>query len=477
MISEADAVSDPYQIIFLDWQLPPGIDGIETARRIAEMNLSASPHIIMITAYGREEVFREAEKVGIELTLVKPVNASILFDAAVRALGGDITVDEKVEDELDDIDLSTILGARILLVEDNLLNQQVAMELLTDGGFKVDLAENGKIAMEMAARHPYDAVLMDMQMPVMDGETATREIRKDTRSANLPILAMTANAMAGDRERCIDAGMNDHVPKPIDPKVLFRALLQWIPSKYTTGRQTLETPESVRTKSGDQTATAASSSQDTKLASLETIVGLDVKGGLSRVLNKRDRYERLLRQFTSGPESQTVAVVRTQLSKGDYKAAERSAHSLKGVAGTLGAGELEQRAADLEAAIKAAQSEVAIERHLAFVEQELMRIISAIKGALPAEETPEITEVADVDWDRIRQAVNRLEELLEGDDAHALTAFEESEPLLHAAFGPAVSSVRDPLTDFDFPAALKALRAAKAGCHEALGTPDKGRDN
>jgi two-component system sensor histidine kinase/response regulator len=122
--------------------LPPGIDGIETARRIAEMNLSASPHIILITAYGREEVFREAEKVGIELTLVKPVNASILFDAAVRALGGDLTVDEKVEDDLDDVDLSTIQGARIMLVEDNLLNQQVAMELLTDAGFKVDLAEN-----------------------------------------------------------------------------------------------------------------------------------------------------------------------------------------------------------------------------------------------------------------------------------------------------------------------------------------------
>jgi CheY-like chemotaxis protein len=327
----------------------------------------------------------------------------------------------------------------------------------------------------MAVQHPYDAVLMDMQMPVMDGETATREIRKDSRSANLPILAMTANAMAGDRERCLEAGMNDHVPKPIDPKVLFRTLLRWIPSKSITGRQPIGTSESVRTKSGDQTAAAASSFQDPKLASLETIVGLDVKGGLSRVLNKPDRYERLLRQFTSGPESQTVAVVRTQLKKGDYQAAERSAHSLKGVAGTLGAGELQQRTASLEAAIKEGQSEVAIERHLAIVEQELTRIISAIKGALPAEESPEIAEAADLDWDRIREAINRLEELLEGDDAHALTAFEESAPLLYAAFGPAVSSVKDPLTDFDFPAALKALRAVKAGCHEALGIPVKGR--
>ena len=469
-ISEADAVSDPYQIVFLDWQMPPGIDGIETTRRIANLNLRTSPHTVMVTAYGREEVFREAEKVGIEVTLVKPVNSSILFDVAVRALGGDLTGREAVEDNLpsdaDVVDLSSIRGARILLAEDNQLNQQVAMELLTDAGFQVDLAKNGKIAVELAARHSFDAVLMDMQMPVMDGETATREIRKDSQFAKLPILAMTASAMAGDRERCLEAGMNDHLAKPIDPEALFRALLQWIPPKSGISPQPSEAPESGRDVSGDQAAAVESSSESTRVSSLEAIEGLDVKGGLSRVLNKRDLYERLLRQFTTGPESRIVEAIRAQLGDGDHQAAERAAHSLKGVAGTLGAGELHQRAAGLEAAIKEGQSDAAIEKHLERVRQELTRIIAGIQCVLPDKKTPEVADTPDVDWNRARKIVNRLEEMLEENNVGAFNTFEESAPLLRAVFGSAMTSVEEPLTSWDFPAALQALRAAKADRNE-----------
>ena len=185
----------------------------------------------MVTAYGREEVFQEAEAAGIEISLVKPVNPSILFDAAIKALGGSTETSERTSGRTGHDagpDLEAVKGARLLVVEDNLLNQQVAQELLQEAGFEVDIAENGQVAVSSVARNAYDAVLMDMHMPVMDGEAATREIRKDTRFAKLPIIAMTANAMEGDRERCIEVGMNDHIPKPIDPNVLFDTVKRWI---------------------------------------------------------------------------------------------------------------------------------------------------------------------------------------------------------------------------------------------------------
>jgi two-component system sensor histidine kinase/response regulator len=434
------------------------------------MELGTSPHTVMVTAYGREEAFRGAEKAGIEVTLVKPVSPSTLFDASVRALGGGLTGGEVAEDDLPSdaevADLSPIQGTRILLAEDNALNQQVAMELLTGAGLQVDLAENGKLAVEMAGQHSYDAVLMDVQMPVMDGETATREIRKDPRFAKLPILAMTANAMADDRERCLAAGMNDHVAKPIDPQTLFQALLHWIPPKPGDGPQPSTAPESDREVPGDCAAPVAASRESVSIASLEAIEGLDVKGGLLRVSNNEDLYVRLLRQFNTGPESRIVEVVREVLSDGDAKVAEGAAHSLKGVAGTLGAGELQQRAAGLEAAIREGRAEAAIETHLENVREELTRIIAAIQGALPAEEAPEVTDAEAVDWEKARETVNRLEALLKGDNAGAIQVFRESASLLRAAFGPAAASVEEPLNDWDFPAALQALRAAKANRDE-----------
>ncbi len=451
-IAEADTLADPYEIVILDWQMRPGIDGIETARRINEMKLNKIPRTVMVTAYGREEVFREAEKAGIEITLVKPVNPSILFDAAVRALGGDLKVSVTEEKEMSfdvrDLDFSHIQGARILLAEDNLLNQQVAMELLTGVGFQVDLAENGEDAVALVVRHSYDAVLMDMQMPLMDGETATREIRKNPQFEKLPILAMTANAMAGDRERCLEAGMNDHVAKPIDPGILFRTLLQWIPPKTDANFQSTQITESLP--------------QISAISSLQTIEGLDVKGGLARVMGKHDLYERLLRQFTAGPESRTVETVCAQLGDGDPKAAERSAHSLKGVAGTLGAGELQQLAGGLEAAIKEGRSETEIEKHLKQVGQELTRIITAIRRALPDNGLSIAAKAVDVDWGKVKEAVQLLEELLENNDGSAMAVFGESASLLHAAFGSAAVAMEEAIAGWDFPAALEALQAAKA---------------
>ena len=485
-VSEAEAISDPFDIVFLDWQMPPGIDGIETARRLSDMDLEARPHTIMVTGYGREEAFQEATRAGIEVTLVKPVNPSLLFDAAIRALGGEPAGagEAAAERTVGEVDLSSIRGARILLAEDNLLNQQVAMEILSDVGFAVELAENGQIAVDMASAQPYDAVLMDMQMPVMDGEAATREIRKIERLASLPILAMTANAMAGDRERCLAAGMNDHVAKPIDPDGLFRVLLEWIPPREAgpepaaTGGAKAEAPEPLGGEGAGVTDADAEAAVPTTggggPVSLEAIEGLDVKTGLSRVLNKRDLYERLLGQFASGPESQTVETVQDLLSEGDREGAVRAAHSLKGVAGTLGADELQERAAALEAALKEEHPEAQLEPLLVRVGEELSRMIEAIRCALElgddagsgeAAESPQASTDAgprpEVDWTAARAAVEQLEELLAIDDAGAMDVFEASADLLRVALGPDAASVETAVTGWAFADALAALRAAR----------------
>ena len=491
-ISEAEAIADPYHLVFLDWQMPPGIDGIETARRINAMDLAVQPSTVMVTAYGREEAFREASRVGIEVTLIKPVNPSLLFDAAIRALGGQPEVAAAIGNEsvaVGAVDLASIRGARILLVEDNALNQQVAIELLQEAGFVVDLAEDGQQALEKVQSLSYDLVLMDMQMPVMDGEEATRQIRALDGFAALPIVAMTANAMAGDRERCLQAGMNDHVAKPIDPEALFATIRQWIPPKAEdatsvarTAAAKGSTPEAmIADKSpgyaaiAERNASADAASSDVtegvvaqRGISLEDIEGIDIQAGLKRVLNKRDLYERLLKQFISGPETKTIETVQQCLAGGGGDGATRAAHSLKGVAGTLGADELQRRAGALETALKDSQSPTELAPLMESVEGELARLLGAVGHVLGTEEqvvsaapTAPTAPAADVDWDAARAAVDQLQELLLQEDAECIDVFEAHADLLRAALGADADSVETPLTGWVFADALTALRAAR----------------
>ena len=418
-IAMADDGDDPFEVVFVDWRMPPGIDGIETVRRLASTDLKVRPHPVMVTAYGRAEVLHEAEDAGIEVSLVKPVNPSLLFDAAIQVLGG-----EPVEKGPGDVsrsqsvDLTPIRGARILLAEDNELNQQVAMELLGQAGLLVDLAEDGEASVAMVAVNQYDIVLMDMQMPVMDGLDATREIRKDARFTELPIVAMTAAALEIDRQRCLEAGMNDHVPKPIDPDVLFAKLLQWIPPGEREMPEPIEEPAAVAVEEPANTGPAADL--------LLSIEGLDVEVGVKRVLGKRDFYEKLVRQFVEGEEVvESVATVRAQLAAGEHEAAERTAHSLKGVAGTIGAGELQQRAQGLETAIKEGTAEV--DTLLASVEEELTRMVVAIRGVLGVGGDAEMDAAQSVDVDEL--AIERLPELINKLESHKAKVEELSSTL------------------------------------------------
>jgi len=404
---QAAVADDPYDLVFIDWRMPPGIDGIETIRRLGALELSTRPQPVMITAYGRTDVIEEAHAAGIDITLVKPVNPSQLHDAALHALRGDAEWTAKARENTsvtEGLDLSSIQGAQILLVEDNEINQQVATELLQDAGFQIDLAENGQIGVDKVGTTQYDLVLMDMQMPVMDGITATLEIRGDGRFGDLPIVAMTANAMAGDRERCIQAGMNDHVAKPIDPVALFKTLLQWIPPDEREMPAIDEDANATPPVNG----TEDTAQQNDQLDALAQIEGLDTAAGIERVAGKRDFYAKLMRQFCDGDQANAVSTIKNLLAEGNNQKAERAAHSLKGVSGTLGATELERCAQGLEAAIKNGDE---VEVHLRAVQEELDRLLPLIQDALG----PELNEgnATDAAFDLTPEVLERLPELLE----------------------------------------------------------------
>jgi two-component system sensor histidine kinase/response regulator len=225
MVRQAAEAGQPYEIAFIDWQMPK-VDGIETCKRLLSLPGISPPHLVMVTAYGREEILKRAEETGIDNVLVKPVTSSTLFDTTLSVLGGSQqALNEDYETPA--VDAARTRGARVLLVEDNEINQEVAIGQLEDAEVNVDVADNGEIAVRMVKEKDYDLVLMDMQMPVMDGIEATKVIRADPRFETLPIVAMTANAMAADRDRCLEAGMNDHIAKPIDPDQLFNILLRW----------------------------------------------------------------------------------------------------------------------------------------------------------------------------------------------------------------------------------------------------------
>jgi PAS domain S-box-containing protein len=227
----AAEAGEPFSIVFLDWQMP-GMDGLEAAQRILALGLAHAPHLVMVTAFGQDELQQQAKAAGIEHFLVKPVSASQLFDTSMQLVGADGRATMAAPTVL--AKRPAMSGARALLVDDNPVNQQVGREMLEDAGLTVDVADTGVAAVERVRGRAYDIVFMDVQMQAMDGIQATEAIRRQPAFNNLPIIAMTANAASQERERCLAAGMNDFVAKPIDPTELWSVLSRWIAAREGT---------------------------------------------------------------------------------------------------------------------------------------------------------------------------------------------------------------------------------------------------
>ena len=438
MVRQAAEAGERYEIAFIDWQMP-GMNGIETGKRILDLaELRSPPHLVMVTAYGREEVLKQAEECGFENVLIKPVTSSILFDTAVVALGADGESPEPVQAG-PSFDIDRMRGARILLVEDNEINQEVAIGQLEDAEAFVDLAENGEVALRLIRDNDYDAVLMDMQMPVMDGVEATRIIRTNPRFETLPIIAMTANAMASDRILCLEAGMNDHIAKPIDPDQLFGVLLRWIKRSDGDGKAVHD---------GGMAHAAARPAQDGELV----IPSIDVHSGLRRTGGNRARYVTLLRKFAE-QQADTVATIQAALSSGDAATAERAAHSLKGAAATLGANALSEAAARAETAIK---SNEGVDEAVSLLALALATALADLSSALPEDRAG--NGRAPGDPASVQEPLIRLKRLLEADDGEAADFILDAKPRLSGVLTPAeIKTLADRVGNFDFDAALKCL--------------------
>jgi len=417
-----------YKLIIMDWKMP-GMDGIETARRIkAQLAADHLPRIIMVSAYGRQEIMQQAEDAGLEGFLIKPVNPSVMFNTIMAVFGKDVAKGPRKQTDPRPIEdaLRNIRGARILLAEDNEINQQVAIEILTNAGLHVTLAINGQIALNLVRENSFDAVLMDIQMPLMDGYEATKRIRKwengmrpstssgetksecgsrnmdgghrqaqarqsgkmdgggqkaedrnqktgdgsrkfennngqnsDLKSAirnpkseikSLPIIAMTANAMAGDREKSLATGMNDHVAKPIDPNELFTTLAKWI--------LPAEKREPVPTPPMDPSARAAPETDDDPSPPRQlpdtgedglpqVLPGFDLEAGLRRLQGNQKLYRKLLVDFNTNYGS-TANDIQQALTAADIKQVHSLVHNIKGLAGNLSAVRIQAAATDMD---------------------------------------------------------------------------------------------------------------------------------
>jgi PAS domain S-box-containing protein len=446
-VKERDA-SEPYDILFMDWRMP-GMDGLEASRHIkSDETLRQPPHIVLVTAFGREEVREEAERIHLDGFLVKPITKSMVVDTLVNVFA---EASPEISVSPEDEHAAKLRGARILLTEDNDINQQIAVELLEGAGATVKVANNGLEATEILLNGPqpppFDVVLMDLQMPKMDGYQATAKLRAEPRLATLPIIAMTAHATLEERQRCIAAGMNDHISKPIDPANLFE----------TVGRFYQAKNPAAPVKPAEATAPHASNG-------LPEIEGLDVKDGLSRVMGNEKLYLKLLRQFAEqqGPAPGQIAEA---LALGDAVLAERLAHTLKGVAGNIGAKLVHVASSDLEKLIKeranATEIETGRQKVSAVLDPLLARLQTALNTAAPQPAAQ--SAAAPASPEQITEAATELKRLLAESDPGAADFINTNRPvLLHLFPGGALAEFEKAVQNYDFLGAEAQLgRASK----------------
>lgn len=385
-LEEAD---EPFGLVLLDCAMP-GLDGFEVCRRIKRHEtLRPIPKVVMVTGFMHERLSQPAGDTDYDAYVLKPFSQSDVFDAIAHAFGKAATARMGAKALAPESGKLSphIRGARVLLVEDSEINQQVAREILEMEGLDVSIAGNGREAIDKLEEKTFDLVLMDIQMPVMDGYETTRRLRADERFKKLPILAMTANAMEGDREVALAAGMNAHITKPIDPEELFNEIGKWIAPKAATSAK---------------------------------IEGLDTEAGLRCSAGNPKLYRKLLNMFAAS-HVDTVREIQDALNEQDYELAQRLAHTFKGVAGTIGAAPLHEAAKATEAAIKRKDPK-AVEKGLKAIGILLDPLIEGIRSsqfAVDASQPSPSLITESLDTARVAPVLRELKWLLAEGDAAA----------------------------------------------------------
>jgi signal transduction histidine kinase/CheY-like chemotaxis protein/HPt (histidine-containing phosphotransfer) domain-containing protein len=437
----------PFRLVLMDWNMP-GMSGIEASELIRDdPDLSEKPAIILVTNYGREEVRARAERLGLDGFLVKPVTPSLFFESVAAIFAAEAYAPAP-RPERDGRRVS-FGGARVLLVEDNEINQQVARELLQRLDVEVTVAGDGHQALQALSSERFQAVLMDIQLPGMDGYEITAMIRRQEALAELPVIAMTAHAMAGDRERCLEAGMNDHVTKPIDPRALQETLQRWLESRTVESAQT----------AGEGVPPAPSLQAPSATALEPEGMGLssrfDAAAGIRRLGGNRTLYRKLLCQFR---DSHTAGMQPLRKASDDPRELFQLAHDLKGAAGNLGAHEVFAAAEALESAARTGRSD-GLGPLLDSLQAALLPALEELRGLSPSEAAAPARVSEVLDESRFEASLAALSELLEEGDPEARDLVASLAGQFAAAGKSEVhSTLLSLLEAFDFDQALETVK-------------------
>jgi len=437
---------NPYDVIFVDWKMP-GMNGIDVTRTVQEQFGERAPKIFLVTAYGQDEAREQSVNVDLCGILEKPVSAATLLNSILKSQGHAISTRSRKYNVNEEASAAkrSLRGAHLLLVEDNEINQELAIELLELEGIQVTVADNGQKALDILKTNSFDGVLMDCQMPVMDGYETTRAIRKQEQYVALPVIAMTANAMVADKEKVLEAGMNDHIAKPIDVDAMFITLSKWI--KYTASEIDQAVPEAT-----------LSNEEPQKMEAFDELVGIDTAIGLRITQGNNKLYRRLLNKFKKSQADFVDQFIQAQESE-DVTAPTRVAHTLRGVAGNLGASVLQEAAGKLEQACQNNQDESEINRLLESVKSQLDPVIEGL--SILDDNTSSSDKIADAAGELQqpdKEKVEKLKLMLEDYDVNAIQLISElleaqpSEPSRCT-----LSKIAEALEQYDFELAIEEI--------------------
>lgn len=424
--------NQPFDLVLMDWRMPD-MDGIETAARIkSDTRLAKIPAVLMITAFGREDIAQKAKDAGLDGFILKPVIKEALTNTIAKLLGlvpsESLTLDRQNPEKL------LFAGRRVLLVEDNAFNRDVAIEMLQTLHLEVDYALNGQEGIErLNAGIPYDLVLMDIQMPVMDGLQATRLIRTDQRFTDLPIIAMTAHAMAEDRAKSLAAGMNDHITKPVNPRQLATILQRWLGTKETRAMN-ISHPT-------DQHEADSSNASPLDLTKALEFADHDEDKMHNRLVNFYACYE-------AGPEQ-----LDAMIASGDHKRLKQVAHTLKSASGYIGALRLQLAASQL------LTNKAPVEQLATSLRQELQAVLLAILPHRPIQVTDSSPNNVPSDF---AVTLEQMETLIRAGDARTsvqLTELERS--LIGNPITAELAAIRDAFEELELEIALSKLSALR----------------
>ncbi|TAA45844.1 response regulator [Corallincola spongiicola] len=432
-----------FDLAIVDWKMPD-MDGIDTCLELKKLSSGNLRGFIMVSATAKDQVQKDAASRGIDSFLKKPLTASSVFDAMMSILGQEYQLTQRAAARAteDRSSRDKLAGAHLLLVEDNELNQELAIDLLKDAGISVELAENGEIAVEMAREKTFDGILMDIQMPIMDGYTATAKIREFNN--NISIIAMTANAMSGDREKVLAAGMNDYISKPIQVNEMFATIAKWITPAHTAlAAMPMPSGPSVVDDVMEQ-----------------AFKFIDAKAGLQTCNGNPALYAKLLRRFIDG-QSDFHERFSEFWGELEWLDATRIAHTLKGNAGNIGAKALQAVAGELELATSNQAEHEVIATLLHKTQNELNGVLEDLRVLFDQDES------ADADGEfaspeLIRERFEQLEQYISNYDSEALEVVEE---LAEHQFSPAIQDKLKQLArhiqEYDFESGQDSLEALR----------------